>query len=325
MILTALTNKLGDYLSLWLIPHHRNNHHPHATRHTGLIIFLIGILVSQLLTNVATGKQPLTLGFATNVQKEELITLTNQERASKGAPLVVESPELSQAALLKAQDMFAKDYWAHVGPDGTTPWHFFELAGYKYVYAGENLARGFDTSSGVVAGWMNSLSHRENLLNPNYQHIGMAVVNGQMVGESTTLVVQLFGANSAGGTQVISDSPKVESTVTMTPTPLPRPTIVAVGSSAASQVIPVRPTGQYTAPTRYQFQVLTSFRPLGTLNANQQVLLLSLVILAAIFLVDSLVLIRKKLFHTRPHVILHGLVVLTLIGFILLSGKGLIL
>ncbi len=322
-MLTALTDKIGDVLSLWLIPHHRNNHHPHATRYTGLSIFLVGILLSQIVTNVATGKDPMTLGFATNVVKDQLITLTNQQRSSHGAQAVVESPALSQAALLKAQDMFAKNYWAHVGPDGTSPWHFFEIVGYKYIYAGENLARGFDTSSGVVDGWMNSPSHRDNLLNPNYQHIGMAVLNGQMGGESTTLVVQLFGTSSVSPAALAPSSPKPATSIASTPTP--KPTIVAIGTSAASEVLPITPTGIFKSPTNNVVQVLTSFRPLGALNANQQVLLLSLGILAAIFLVDALILIRKRLFHTRPHVILHGLVVLTLISFILLSGKGLIL
>src|SRR3989344_1251314 len=196
--LPALIDKIGHHLSYVLIPHHGNDHHPWATRHQGLLIFAAAILISQIFTNLYVGKSPLVLGFATNIQKEELIGLTNSTRQAQGASALTESPALSQAALLKAEDMFANNYWAHVSPTGTTPWYFFNLVGYKYLHAGENLARGFDTSSGVIKGWLDSPSHRENLLSTNYQNIGMAVVNGTLDGESTTLVVQLFGTATLG-------------------------------------------------------------------------------------------------------------------------------
>lgn len=313
--------KISDRLSLWLVPHSRNNHHPYSTRHQGLMIFLVGIILSQLFTSLVTGHGPLTLGFATSIQKEQLITLTNQERVSRGAGALVENPQLSQAALLKAQNMFAKDYWAHVAPDGTTPWHFFDLVGYRYLYAGENLARGFDSSNGVVTGWVNSPSHRENLLNTNYHDIGMAVLNGQLGGEATTLVVQLFGTGS-GSTVAAGAPPPV---VNSSPTPTPRPTIVAIASGSASIVAPVPPAGTFQPLTNSVVQVLTSFKAVGSLNPNKQVLVVSLLILAAIFIVDSLILVRKRLLYLRPHAILHALVIISLIGVVILSGKGVIL
>ena len=92
-----------------------------------------------------------------------------------------------------AGDMFAFNYWAHNSPSGRDPWSFFQEVGYKYIYAGENLARDFMNSESVVEAWMNSPSHRENLLNPNYKEIGLAVVNGTLNGVETTLVVQSFG------------------------------------------------------------------------------------------------------------------------------------
>src|SRR5690606_22355375 len=55
------------------------------------------------------------------------------------------------------------------------------------------LARDFDTSQGVINGWLNSPSHRENMLTAGYKDIGIAVLNGVLDGHETTLVVQLFG------------------------------------------------------------------------------------------------------------------------------------
>jgi hypothetical protein len=100
---------------------------------------------------------------------------------------------LSEAARQKAGDMFAFNYWAHVSPSGRTPWAFFTDVGYKYQYAGENLARDFRDPGAVVNAWMNSPSHRENIVNSKYQEIGVAVVDGTLQGVETALVVQLFG------------------------------------------------------------------------------------------------------------------------------------
>ncbi len=322
MKITAAIDKIRHQLSISLIPHKGNNHHPWAIRHQGLALFTLGILVSQILTNVAVGKPAFVLGFATDIQKEQLISQTNQQRQSNGVGTVTESPALSQAAMLKARDMFANNYWAHVSPKGTTPWHWFNLVGYSYQYAGENLAKGFDTSGGVISGWMNSPSHRENLLNPNYKEIGMAVLNGQLDGEATTLVVQFFGT-VLGSTAVAQTPPTPTKQVTLRPTPIPTVEIIGEASSTGSVVGVVPPGGNF--PTSPIARVLEIYQPKGALNTNQQVLALSLMILATIFIVDALVLIRKRLLHTHSHSLLHALVIIVLISFILVSGKGLIL
>jgi hypothetical protein len=106
--------------------------------------------------------------------------------------------QLTQAAQLKAKDMFAKDYWAHNSPNGTMPWDFIKQAGYDYQYAGENLARGFTTSNDVVTAWMNSPEHRENMLSPNYHDVGFALQEGSLTGEpDTILIVEELGSTPA--------------------------------------------------------------------------------------------------------------------------------
>jgi hypothetical protein len=92
--------------------------------------------------------------------------------------------------------MFAKNYWAHNSPTGTTPWDFITASGYKYVVAGENLAKNFSTSQAVVNAWMASPTHKDNIVKPSYKEIGFAVVNGTLNGEETTLVVQMFGSST---------------------------------------------------------------------------------------------------------------------------------
>src|SRR3989338_7182361 len=118
------------------------------------------------------------------------------------------NPELSLAAEKKAEDMFARNYWAHNGPNGSTPWDFIKGAGYTYIYAGENLAKDFQNSNDVVQAWMKSPSHRENILRKEYQDIGFAVVNGVLNGEETTLVIQMFGVSSSKSVAAKPESDK---------------------------------------------------------------------------------------------------------------------
>ncbi|MGA3291863.1 MAG: CAP domain-containing protein [Candidatus Microgenomates bacterium] len=168
---------------------------------------------------------PEVLGYAANISPSEVISLTNQERVENGlAPLNANST-LSQAAVAKGNDMLAKGYWAHFAPDGTSPWSFFLKFGYKYEYAGENLARDFPDAASAVTAWMNSPSHRENILNPNYQDIGIGVVEGNLAGVDTTIIVQFFGTPLGSQASVPVVQAKEETTVLgAKPTYVPSPT-----------------------------------------------------------------------------------------------------
>lgn len=151
------------------------------------LMFLLGIL--RLTPTVAPG----VLGYASDINTTDLLNETNKMRNEHGLTSLTINESLSQAAHSKAEHMFANDYWAHIAPDGTTPWDFILGVNYDYSYAGENLAKNFSHSDDVVDAWFNSPSHRENLLSPNYDEIGFAVVNGVLEGYETTLVVQMFG------------------------------------------------------------------------------------------------------------------------------------
>ncbi|PIX70620.1 hypothetical protein COZ39_04425, partial [Candidatus Roizmanbacteria bacterium CG_4_10_14_3_um_filter_33_21] len=140
------------------------------------------------------------LGLATDISIQKLIQLTNNQRQKYNLSSLNYNDKLSQAAQKKAEDMFAKNYWAHYGPNGIAPWNFIMDSGYQYEYAGENLAKNFLFSQGVVDAWMDSPTHRANVLRKEYSDVGFAVVNGVLNGEETTLVVQMFGkpmANSS--------------------------------------------------------------------------------------------------------------------------------
>jgi uncharacterized protein YkwD len=103
------------------------------------------------------------------------------------------NPLIVEAAQMKANDMARRGYFAHTSKDGKTPWYWLDEVGYKYDYAGENLAVNFGESKDVHDAWMNSPSHRANLLKSNYTEIGTAVATGTYKGGPAVFVVEFYG------------------------------------------------------------------------------------------------------------------------------------
>ncbi len=155
-------------------------------------------------------------GAVSSITVTDLYNLSNQERSNAGLSTLSLNYKLNSAAYAKANHMIANNYWAHVAPDGTTPWYFINNSGYSYVTAGENLAKGFSTSSGVTTGWMNSPTHRANILNASYKEVGYAVVDGILLGSQTTLVVAMY-CDPVVENQITS-TVMAEATPTQTPT-----------------------------------------------------------------------------------------------------------
>lgn len=183
-------------------PHPSNNYKAKTLHVSSLSTLILLIMIGQVLMTVVGRVVPGVLGIATNITSDELINLTNARRAEAGLPTLTVNPVLSQAAQAKGADMIAKNYWAHTSPDGTTPWIWFKNGSYRYLYAGENLARDFSDSAGVVNAWMNSPTHRENILSNRYREIGIAVIHDTFQGQPTTLVVQFFGTQVAAAPRV---------------------------------------------------------------------------------------------------------------------------
>jgi len=177
------------------IPSEQNNYRAKTLHIDFLTYYLILALFLSFIYKTTTFSNFLStvLGIATDIKVEKLFQLTNEERIKNGLKPLAYNEKLAKAAEEKAKDMFTKNYWAHYSPDGLTPWDFILSSGYKYEYAGENLAKDFMFSDGVVSAWMNSTTHRENILRSNYDEVGFGVVNGVLNGQETTLVVQMFG------------------------------------------------------------------------------------------------------------------------------------
>jgi uncharacterized protein YkwD len=190
------------------IPTKKNCFRPHAFRHKLLSLYSLGLLLSQLVLGVSFYSGPAMIMENVESMKLNIIDLTNKERTKNELNELKESEVLDKAAEDKLNDMFKNNYWDHKSPIGKMPWDFMKQENYSYIYAGENLAKGFVDSTSTVDAWMNSPSHKDNLLSSRYKEIGVAIGNGTINGKPTTLVVQMFGSPQ---TQLASSSPKIES------------------------------------------------------------------------------------------------------------------
>ena len=189
-------NLLAKPKRLWhhyFIPCEANGHKPHFIRHRALSfysgLFLLGKIFTLALLFVTF---PSEAQFST-VTANRIIELTNKERQAAGLPVLMHSVVLDNSALLKSQDMLANNYFAHNSPTDVSPWEWFKQAGYNYTYAGENLAMNFSEAEEAMTAWMASPTHKANILNANYDEIGISVAVGKIDGRETTLVVQHFG------------------------------------------------------------------------------------------------------------------------------------
>lgn len=199
-------------------PIHKSQHH-HYWPYIPLLVLIFGIFLVNIV-------QPLqkrgVLAYATNTSIDGLLSTTNQQRTQNGASDLQLNQNLSSAAQAKANDMIARNYWSHNTPEGQEPWIFINDTGYKYQKAGENLAYGFGTSDDTVTGWMNSPTHRENLLDNQFSDVGFGFANGQNFNNSgpETVVVAMYGKP-----QVLAASNQVSQEATPTPEPSPAPLV----------------------------------------------------------------------------------------------------
>lgn len=179
-------------MKLMLLPHVANQHRPHLIRWYGLGVVFVLIIVIQAVYNFSASGS--VLGVTSPITISQLVEKTNRVRSQANEKPLKLNETLSKAAFLKANDMLQKQYWAHTSPDGTTPWHWFTVAGYNYAAAGENLAKNFSSADAVMMAWMASPEHKKNILTATYSDVGFAVVDGKLDDKPTTLVVALYGA-----------------------------------------------------------------------------------------------------------------------------------
>ena len=153
--------------------------------------------VSAATTSLVTATTPATPGGAaatlvapSSGPTEQVVALTNAERAKVGCGALVVDGRLAASAQAHSADMAINNYFSHNGRDGQSPFQRIADAGYTFSVAAENIAAGQRTAADVVAGWMNSDGHRANILNCSLTQIGVGFATGGSYG---TYWTQDFG------------------------------------------------------------------------------------------------------------------------------------
>lgn len=191
---------------------------------TQFFFILLGFLVGLKILTLVSFWGNFGATIFNQISQGDLYTLTNEARAFSGVEKLHVSSKLEAVAQLKLADMFQGNYFAHVSPSGVEPWVWFDKANYDYKLAGENLAMSFMSSDEVLKAWLNSESHRKNLLLNEFQEIGIAVGSGMINGQKTVAVVQVFGTPRAVSVLAVNNTKSVVKPLVITPKPTLRPT-----------------------------------------------------------------------------------------------------
>ena len=201
---------------------------PASWRFFVVLAFALGLWVTPTKTNAA-------------VTVDELLTSTNSERTTAGVPPLTRSALLDAAATSKANDMIDQKYFSHTSPSGERAWVWMKKSGYAYTEAGENLAMDFTDSEDIVNAWMRSTGHRKNILGAHFEDVGVAAVTGDFHGQSTTMVVMLFGRQTSTAS-ILSASATTVAPAPKKPVTLPCPTLPVTATTT-------KPIAETTIPS----------------------------------------------------------------------------
>jgi hypothetical protein len=225
-------------MSLWFkdhfIPHPGNDHKPHFLRHKSMLAVLSVVVIAEMAFLFQTLVIFTRTDMLAAVLPGVLTALTNENRVQNNVAPLVENSLLDEAAQMKANDMATNGYFAHTSPDGKTPWYWFQLVGYKYSFAGENLAVNFFDSADVAKAWMNSPEHRANIVRKDFTQIGIGVANGVYQGHNTVFVAQLFGTPAEAVSPEAPTAPVAKAGTTKTGTTASAPASAPTSSSASA-------------------------------------------------------------------------------------------
>lgn len=124
--------------------------------------------------------------------EKRVVEEINRERTEHHLPKYTINAELSFIAQKKVRDMMQKQYWSHQSPSGELVWDLINTSHLKYQAAGENLAKGFTDDYQMVKAWMDSPTHRANILSDQFTVIGLGEQTGNFQGKEMSVVSLVF-------------------------------------------------------------------------------------------------------------------------------------
>ncbi len=151
---------------------------------------LAALLATSLVVAAAFAAGP-----SDEITSEHVLAEMNVQRAQHGVGPLKADRRLDAAARDRMRHMEEESFWSHTSPEGMSPFVWIRTRGYDYSNAGENLAAGFETTKLLVASWMESRGHRENILSPKYESCGIAIIDGATTGPASgKSIVVLFAS-----------------------------------------------------------------------------------------------------------------------------------
>jgi uncharacterized protein YkwD len=201
------------------MPHYYHSSQNNLQRFITYFLILLTVGILCFLGILSLNNMSKSTAQASGLSSQTIVDLINQHRAQASQKPLQANAKLAAAAYTKAQDMADQGYFAHYRPsDNKRGLIFIADQGYTYQSAGENLAVYFDTELELVNGWMQSPTHRKNILNGDFVETGVGVVAGQYQGFDTYFVVQFF-ASPKEATEVETAPKSTNSPNSDAPTP----------------------------------------------------------------------------------------------------------
>lgn len=286
------------------------------------------------------------LAYATQTSISGLLGETNQRRSAGGLSSLTINSQLMSAAQAKANDMATRNYWSHDTPDGSPPWVFISNAGYSYSLAGENLAYGQLSSTQTVNEWMNSQTHRENIMNSGYIDVGFGIANAanyngkETTGSEETIVVAMYGAPYTVTPATAQSTKPVAKSTPKSPLPASAPTTstpqAPTQQPVAIEAVKKPTTATSTSTSVGQKPAILATSTSVTTNRLQALLQSNLPWLSSILFALSLsgglivlgkhgLAFHKLIVHGERYVLQHtlfDLTIVSLIGFSVIASHG---
>lgn len=204
---------------------------------------MAALMASQLTAGAVSYNLPqteyTTVTAADNVSAERVAAIVNNVRRQNGLPELKVYPLLSKAASVRAEELTRS--FAHTRPDGSSFYSIVNSYGIPWGKVAENAAYGQATPESAVNSWLGSENHRKNLLNPDFNYIGVgayyyngtyywdqifiqakedlanaylpknigdADLNGYLDGNDASLVLTEYARTSVGKPSVLTDRQK---------------------------------------------------------------------------------------------------------------------
>ena len=138
------------------------------------------LLKSSSSTGTSSGTST-TTSFSMSANEKIIFDLLNKARTDAGLPKLAADSSLFKVARLKAQDMVKNSYFSHTSPTYGSPFKMMKTYGISYKVAGENIA-GNPSLQDAVTAWLNSPTHKQNILSNSYNYIGIGIEKSDIYG-----------------------------------------------------------------------------------------------------------------------------------------------